>query len=167
MSSSNLIKLAPTLSAEEKFKIIVADVHKSMAGEKPILTESERQAIIMCESREAWEEYTRHISMMQWAGAFWSREIEIEKLRTYAIAFNLKNELSGYISDIHGSMPEAMRRTRCAYIEEWVELLERAVEDTMKQLGLLPSLREPFVWLSRMRSTTRRPSMFIVRPFSR
>jgi hypothetical protein len=126
MPSSNLIKLAPTLSAEEKFKIVVADVHKSMAGEQPILSESERRAIIMCESREAWEEYTRHISMMQWAGAFWSREIEMEKLRTYATALNLKNELSGYIAEIHGSMPEAMRRIRCAYIEEWVELLERA-----------------------------------------
>jgi hypothetical protein len=122
MPSSNLIKLAPTLSAEEKFKIVIAEMHQATAGEPPILKESELQAIIECQSKETWEEYNRHMSMVMWASEFWSREIEIQKLRTYAAYLNLKSELSEYIAN--ADMPEEFRRKECVTIAEWVEILE-------------------------------------------
>jgi hypothetical protein len=122
MPSTNLIKLAPTLSAEEKFKIVIAEMHQATAGEQPILRESELQAIIECHSKTTWEEYNRHMSMVMWASEFWSREIEIQKLRTYAAYLNLKSELSEYIVNV--IMPEGFRRKECNRIAEWVEILE-------------------------------------------
>ena len=123
MQSSNLIKLAPTLSAEEKFKIVIAEMHQATAGEQPILKESELQAIIECQNKETWEDYNRHMSMVMWASEFWSREIEIQKLRTYAAYLNLKSELSEYIANT--DMPEELRRRECGRIAEWAEILER------------------------------------------
>jgi hypothetical protein len=125
MPSTNLIKLAPTLSAEEKFKIVIAEMHQATAGEQPILKESELQAIIECHSKTTWEEFNRHMSMVMWASEFWSREIEMEKLRTYAAYLNLKSELSEYIAHADADMPEEFRRRECVTIAEWVEILER------------------------------------------
>jgi hypothetical protein len=122
MPSTNLIKLAPTLSAEEKFKIVIAEMHQATAGEQPILKESELQAVIECKNKTTWEEYNRHMSMVMWASEFWSREIEIQKLRTYAAYLNLKSELSEYIAN--NEMPEEFRRKECVSIAEWVEILE-------------------------------------------
>ena len=125
MPSSNLIKLAPTLSAEERFKMIVTDFHKEIAGEKPVLSESERQAIIQCETRPMWEDYTRHIGIMQWADVFWTKDIEMEKLRVFACSLLLDRELDRFIADIEMPMPEKIRDTRCAGIKKYVETLER------------------------------------------
>jgi hypothetical protein len=69
-----------------------------------------------------WEEYNRHMSMVMWASEFWSREIEIQKLRTYAAYLNLKSELSEYI--VNADMPEEFRRRECGRIAEWAEILE-------------------------------------------
>ena len=63
------------------------------------------------------------MSMVMWASEFWSREIEIQKLRTYAAYLNLKSELSEYIAN--ADMPEELRRRECGRIAEWVEILER------------------------------------------
>ena len=121
--ATDIIKLAPTLSAEEKFKIVIAEMHQATAGEQPILKESELQAIMECHSKTTWEEYNRHMSMVMWASEFWSREIEIQKLRTYAAYLNLKSELSEYIANT--DMPEELRRRECGRIAEWAEILER------------------------------------------
>jgi len=120
--ATDIMKLAPTLSAEEKFKIVIAEMHQATAGEQPILKESELQAIMECNSKAMWEEYNRHMSMVMWASEFWSREIEIQKLRTYAAYLNLKSELSEYI--VNADMPEELRRRECGRIAEWVEILE-------------------------------------------
>ncbi len=125
MPSTNLIKLAPTLSAEEKFKIVIAEMHQATAGEQSILKESELQAIMECHSKTTWEEYNRHMSMVMWASEFWSREIETEKLRVYAAFLNLKSQLSEYIAEADGEMPEEFRRRECGRIAEWVEIFER------------------------------------------
>ncbi len=86
-------------------------MHQATAGEQPILKESELQAIMECDSKAMWEEYNRHMSMVMWASEFWSREIEIQKLRTYAAYLNLKSELSEYI--VNADMPEEFRRREC------------------------------------------------------
>jgi hypothetical protein len=128
MPSPDIIKLAPTLSAEERFKIIVKDFHKELAGGKPVLSISERQSIIKCENRPMWEDYTRRIGIMQWADAFWTKDIEMEKLRVFASSLLLGRALDRFIADIDMPMPEKMREGQCASIKEYVDMLERNSE---------------------------------------
>jgi hypothetical protein len=146
MPSSNLIKLAPTLSAEEKFKIVIAEMHQATAGEQPILKESELQAIIECHTKATWEEYNRHMSMVMWASEFWSREIEIQKLRTYAAYLNLKSELSEYIAN--AEMPEEFRRRECGRIAEWVEILELTARQFYAYLEAVAQFEEKLYGVS-------------------
>ena len=73
--SSNIIQLAPTLTAKERFKMVVADMQKELGGGQRTLSETERQAIMRCEGREMWEDYTRRIGIIQWADAFWTKDM--------------------------------------------------------------------------------------------
>jgi hypothetical protein len=125
MSSSNVIQLAPTLSAEEKFKMIVTDFHRELMGEKPVFSEAERQAIIHCENRPAWEEYTRHIGIMQWADTFWIKDIETEKLRVLASSLILGRAVDRLVMDAFMPMPEKMLDRRCADVREDVLMFEK------------------------------------------
>jgi len=45
MGTPNLAILAPSLSAEERYRLIVPDYHNDLMGKGTILSESERQAI--------------------------------------------------------------------------------------------------------------------------
>jgi hypothetical protein len=123
MPAQDIIKLAPTLSAEERFKMMVADVHRQMIGGKPTFSLSERSAIMKCEDKAMWEEYTRHIGIMQWASAFWLKDIEAERLRVFAGSLLLERILDGLIADADMRMPESMRKNAYARLKEFVELL--------------------------------------------
>ena len=61
MQKLDLIKLAPTLSAEERYKMAISDFHKVLAGEKPILSEAECQAIRHFDNRAVWEDYAQRL----------------------------------------------------------------------------------------------------------
>ena len=61
MPTPNLAILAPSLSAEERYRLIVPDYHSDVMGKGTILSESERKAITKIENRVVWEEYTRGI----------------------------------------------------------------------------------------------------------
>jgi len=124
MPSSNVIQLAPTLSAKEKFKMIVTDFHRELAGEKPVFSEAERQAIIHCENRQMWEEYTRHIGIVQWADVFWTKDIEMEKLRVFASSLILGRAVDRLVADMFMPMPEKMLDRRCADVRENVLMFE-------------------------------------------
>jgi hypothetical protein len=124
MPPSNLIKLAPTLSAEERFKVIVSDLHKEVAGGKPVLSESERQAIIQCKGRASWEEYTRHIGTMQWASAFWMRDVETEKLRVFASYLMLSRAVDRLVTAAFMKLPSGMLSQRLSDIKEGVGFFE-------------------------------------------
>jgi len=102
MPSTELMRLAPTLSAEERFKLIIADFHKGVAGEQPVLSETERRAVQKCEGRAMWEEYTKHIGIVQWAGMFWSKDIETEKLRVLACHLMVSLECEPVVAELRG-----------------------------------------------------------------
>jgi hypothetical protein len=124
MPSSNLIKLAPTLSAEERFKIIVMDFHREITGEKSVFSESERQAIIRCENRLMWEDYTHRIGIMQWADAFWTKDIEMEKLRVFACSLLLGRAVDQFFEDSFIPIPEKIQEISCADIKKNIEMFE-------------------------------------------
>ena len=123
--ATDIIKLAPTLSAEERFKMVVTDMHKVLEGEQRTLSESERQAIMQCEGREMWEDYTRRIGIIQWADAFWTKDIEMEKLRVFAYSLLLERELDRFFLDDYELMPPKLREMFWAGIKEHVEMMER------------------------------------------
>jgi hypothetical protein len=128
MPSVDIIKIAPTLSAEERFKMMVADVHKQMAGEKAVFSLSERSAIMKCEHKAMWEEYTRHIGIMQWATAFWMKDIEAERLRVFAGSLLLERMLDHLVDDADIRMPESIRKNTYIRLKEFVDLLESQSE---------------------------------------
>lgn len=125
MHSTNLIQLAPTLSAEERFKLIVKDFQKELAGDKPALSEAERAAIVKCKDRPMWEEYTRRIGIMQWADAFWTKDIETEKFRVFACSLMLGRSVDRLVAAADMPLPEKMRDALCAEVEEHVRMLEK------------------------------------------
>jgi hypothetical protein len=129
MATPNLIKLAPTLSAEERYKLVVPDMHRELMGEKPLISESERQAITHFENRAIWEEYTQKLNMMRWALALWPKDIEAEKLRVIAFSLMLNHALSGALWRADEPMPKAKREERFATLREYVALIEEQSVD--------------------------------------
>jgi hypothetical protein len=125
--ATDIIKLAPTLSAEERFKMVVTDMQKELEGGQRTLSETERQAIMRCEGREMWEDYTRRIGIIQWADVFWTKDIEMEKLRVFACSLLLERELDRFFLDNYTMMPPKMREMFWASIKEYVEMMERCL----------------------------------------
>ena len=93
MQNTDLIKLAPTLSAKERLKLVIASLQKEMEGGQSIITESERQALLRFEDRKMYEEYTSRVMLFRWANIIWVREIETEKLRVCALYIVLTDTL--------------------------------------------------------------------------
>jgi hypothetical protein len=99
MQTPDLIKLAPTLSVEERYKLIVPDFQRVMAGEKELLSESEQNAITFFEKKEDWQVYVHKICLLQWANILWQRDIETEKLRALACSLMLSHALEKLLID--------------------------------------------------------------------
>lgn len=55
--AKNIVKLAPTLSAKERFKLMLADCNKTLDTEKGIFNEEERAALIYFTELRPWSEY--------------------------------------------------------------------------------------------------------------
>ena len=57
MTTPDLIRLAPTLSIEERYKIVIPDCLRMMNGENAILSAAEITALASFEKNAAWEQY--------------------------------------------------------------------------------------------------------------
>lgn len=130
MATPDLIKLAPTLSVEERYKIIIPDLHRQLMGEEPLISESERQAITHFENRAVWEEYTRNICILQWATALWLKDIETERLRVFALSLNLHYTLERVLLDGDDkSISKEKRAEQFERVKKYVAMLkEHSVE---------------------------------------
>lgn len=89
---SEILKIAPTLSAEERLRLVVPDVHRLIAGEKPVLSEPEFAAIRRCPTKEIWKEYTYRVMLLKWADTVWLRDWEAERLRVLCLLTVLRYE---------------------------------------------------------------------------
>lgn len=122
---ADLIKLAPTLSAKERYKILVSDFHRTSMGEKPMISESELQAILDFEGKRAvWEEYTKKIAMIQWARILWQRDMETERLRAFYLSLLLNHDLREILWRGGGAPPEAERAEQFENLKKRVLLVE-------------------------------------------
>ncbi len=125
MATPDLIKLAPTLSAEERYKLIVPDFHRELMGEKCVMSESERQAIIKFDNRAVWEEYACKVCMLQWANVLWRKDIEMERLRVFGCYLVLNHALERVILDGDDqSIPKDKRAGQFETLKDYVVMLE-------------------------------------------
>ena len=124
MPTPNLAILAPSLSAEERYRLIVPDYHNDLMGKATILSESERQAITKFENRGAWEEYTRGICMLKWVNVLWMQDIETEKLRAVALSLIVGYEMERVLKEADEPMPEKMRAAHYAKLREYIASFE-------------------------------------------
>ena len=124
MPTPNLAILAPSLSAEERYRLIVPDYHNDVMGNGTILSETERQAITKFENRGMWEEYTRGICMLKWVNVLWMRDIETEKLRATALSLIVGYEMEGIFKEADQSMPEEKRAAHYAKLREYIASFE-------------------------------------------
>ena len=118
MATPDLVKLAPTLSAEERYRLVVPDMQRELMGEKPLISESERQAITHFEDRAVWEEYTRKICMLQWAQALWPKDVETEKLRVIVHDMELSHSFDRLIRDGDQQVPKGKRAAQFEALKE-------------------------------------------------
>jgi hypothetical protein len=137
MPSPNLIQLAPTLSAEERYRLVVPDMHRELMGEKPLISESERQAITHFEDRKLWEEYTGRICMLQWAQALWPKDVETEKLRVIVYYLELSHSFDRLIRDGDQQVPKGKRAAQ-------FETLKAHAAQVGEQSVLFYAYREAF-----------------------
>jgi hypothetical protein len=126
----DLIKLAPTLSVEERYKLIVPDFHRVMAGEKEFLSESEQNAITYFEKKEDWKIYVHNICMLQWANILWQRDIETEKLRVLACSLLLSHALERLLVD--GDDKSISKEKRAKQFERVKECVVRFEEQSVE-----------------------------------
>jgi len=126
MQSSQLIKLAPTLAAGERYKLLVTDMQRVLGGEKALISESEREAMTHFQNRPAWEEYTRNICIMQWATTLWAKDIEAERLRVYAIWLTVSFTFERVLLDgDNNSISKKKRAEQFENLKKYVAMLER------------------------------------------
>jgi hypothetical protein len=130
MQTPDLIKLAPTLSVEERYKLIVPDFHRVMAGEKELLTESEQNAITFFAKKEDWQVYIHKICMLQWANILWQRDIETGKLRALACSLMLSHALEKLLID--GDDKSISKEKRVAQFEQVKECAARFEEQSIE-----------------------------------
>jgi hypothetical protein len=99
MNTPDLIKLAPELSAEERYKLMTADFMAKANGESQVMTESERRAMVRFPTNAMWKEYATSVVTFKLVNTIWVNEIQIEKLRTFACYLMAMHELEKIVVD--------------------------------------------------------------------
>lgn len=126
MPPPNLIQLAPNLTAEERYKLVTPDYHRALMGENPMLSESELQAITSFGhgQRNAWEEYTHSVSMLQWVQVLWLDNIKMERLRVFA-SWTLLTHATEKILWDGRTAPESRMTKRFESVKDQARFLEK------------------------------------------
>ena len=142
MTMPDLMKLAPNLSAEERYKLISADLLAQMDGEPPMLSESETKAMLRFESRTVWKEYALRVCMFKFANSMWIKEIETEKLRTYAFYLHANHTLERIVTSIDGDIPKKQRANQFENLKKCVADVHEAAEGFLAYRDAVPKLED-------------------------
>ena len=140
MTTPNLIKLAPTLSVEERYRIIVPDCYRVMAGEKGMLSVSEIDAITTFDKTALWEQYALRVGMFKWAHILWLRDIQSEKFCACTCILLLNHQLWQIIWDVDVPLTKEQRANELARLRKYVDMLQI-------KLGTFYAYREALVRL--------------------
>jgi hypothetical protein len=124
MVSPNLIQLAPTLSVEERYRIIVPDCYRVMAGEKGMLSVSEIDAITTFDKTAVWEQYALRVGMFKWAHILWLRDIQSEKFCACTCILLLNHQLWQVIWDGDEPLSKEQRAKELETLRKYVDMLQ-------------------------------------------
>jgi hypothetical protein len=134
----NLTKLAPSLSVEERYKIVMSDALAQIDGEPEKLSESELKAMIWFESKPAWQDYAFHVAMMRHANEIWVNEIETERLRVCAYYLHVSYQLQLIVLDENASPEKKAKRFEA--LKQSTADLHEAVEGLYAYREAIPKL---------------------------
>jgi len=142
MNTPDLIKLAPTLSVEERYKIVIPDCHRLMAGEKGLLSESEMKALTTFEKNAVWEQYALRVDKFKWAHILWIRDIQKEKFCACTCILLLNDALWRMISDEDESLGKDALADNLATVRKYVSLLQDKLANFYPYREALARLQE-------------------------
>lgn len=125
MTTPDLIKLAPTLSVEERYKIIIPDCFRMLRGEESVLSESEVVALTSFEKNAVWEQYALHVAMFKWAHILWVRDIQSEKFGACTAILLLNDALWRMIGDMDDGMEKEAVTDDRATLRKYVSVLQK------------------------------------------
>ncbi len=155
MSTPDLVKLAPNLSAEERYKLITADFLAQLDGEQPMITESELKAMLWFASRDMWKEYALRVVTFKLVNAIWVREIETEKLRTYACYLLAIHQLERVIVDAEDKLPKDKRAKQFKNLKTYVEAFNDSLEGFRVYREAIPILERELCGVPFFSKTTK------------
>jgi len=129
MTTPDLIKLAPTLSVEERYKIVIPECYRMFKGEKGLLSASEITALASFEKNAVWEQYALRIGMFKWVHILWMRDIHSEKFCVCTCILLLKHQLWQVISDVDESAPKETLAKGFEMVRKYVATLHGKLAD--------------------------------------
>ena len=120
----NLIKLAPSLTVEERYRIVIPDTQKIFMGEAGSLSESEIRALTYFDSRAAWEAYAYRFFQLWLAYLVWTRDISKEKYAVLARFLLAHHQLWQVIRDVDESASNEKKAEGLETLKKYVVALE-------------------------------------------
>ena len=142
MALPNLVQLAPNLSAEERYKLISADLLARMDDEPPMLTESETKAMLRFASKAVWREYALRVCIFRLANSMWIKEIETEKLRTYAYYLHASHTMERIVTHAGYGISKKLLAKQYESLKKCVIDVHRAAEGFLAYREAIPKLEE-------------------------
>jgi hypothetical protein len=142
MATPNLVQLAPNLSAEERYKLISADLLARMDGEPPMLSESETKAMLWFASKATWREYALRVCMFRLAHSMWIKEIETEKLRTYVYYLHASHTLERIVTHAGYGISKKRLPKQFESLKKCVADVHRSAEGYLAYRDAIPKLEE-------------------------
>ena len=142
MTTLDLLKLAPELSAEERYKLMTADFMARANGEQSLITESERRAMLRFPTTTMWREYATSVVTFKLVNTIWIHEIDAEKLRTYACYLLSIHELERIIVDAEDKLPNDRQAKQFDNLKSYVAAFNRAIKEFRVYREAIPKLEQ-------------------------
>lgn len=142
MTTPDLIKLAPSLSVEERYKIIIPDCYRMFNGEKALLSASETTALASFEKNEVWAQYALRVGMFKWAHILWVRDINGAKFAACTCILLLKEAMWRMITDVDDAKGKQVFADNLAAIRKVIGLLQDKLVGLYVYREALPRLQE-------------------------
>ena len=141
MNTPDLVKLAPELSAEERYKLMTADWMARTNGKPQIKTESERRAMVRFPTTAMWREYGMSVITFKLVNTIWVNEIQIDKLRTYACYLLAIHEFEKIVVDCEDYSKDK-RTKQFESLKKFVAAYNGAITDFRVYRDAIPLLEE-------------------------
>jgi hypothetical protein len=141
MTTPDLTRLAPELSAEERYKFMTADFMAKANGEPSPITESERRAMMRFPTTAVWREYATYVVTFKLVNTIWVNEIQVDKLRTYACYLLAMHEFEKIIVD-HEDYSDDQRAKQFENLKEFVAVYNGAIADFRSYQDAIPLLEQ-------------------------